>query len=116
MYKVHLENGKDQFTLNYREYVYDGIYKIRSIASVEWFDKQGVLVGNDYTNFIRIPDWMKSYSESEWEKIPKVAGTSHKTVEKPLSTTVNSKKLKVTPLKELIARGTIIIIQNNIPI
>lgn len=105
MYKVHLECGKEKFTLNYRDYIYDGVYKVRSVASVEWFDKEGVLVGNDYTNFIQIPDWMKSYNESEWEKIPRSAGTAHKTVEKPLGTVVASKKLKVTPLKELISRG-----------
>ena len=116
MYKVHLESGKEKFTMNYREYVYDGVYKVRSIASVEWFDKEGVLVGNDYTNFIQVPDWMKSYSESEWEKIPRSVGNAHKNLEKPLSTVITNKKLKVTPLRDLITRGIFSSIQNNTPI
>lgn len=62
MYKVHLEAGKDKYSMNYREYVYDGTYKVRSIASIDWFEKEGILVGNDYTNFIRIPTWMKSHN------------------------------------------------------
>jgi hypothetical protein len=104
MYKVHLEAGKEKFTLNYREYVYDGVYKIRSIANIDWFEKEGILLGNDYTNFIQIPEWMKSYNESEWEKVV-VPKNSNKHVEKALTTVVGNKKLKVTSLKEIINRG-----------
>ena len=117
MFKVQLEGSKDKFTMNYRDYVCDGIYKIRSVAKVEWFEKQGVLVGNDYTCFIRIPDWMKSYNSADWgDKLLK--GVVHKDAVHKLSTRIDNpkaSKLKVTPLQELINRGTFLITQAITP-
>lgn len=70
-FKVFLTDGTNKYELNHRENVERGIYKVRSIASVEWEEDKGVLIGNDYTNFIHVPDWMKSAKSTEWEKLNK---------------------------------------------
>lgn len=70
-YKVFLTDNVNLYELNHRESVERGVYKVRSIASVEWHEDKGILIGNDYTNFIHIPDWMRSAKGSEWEKLNK---------------------------------------------
>jgi hypothetical protein len=36
---------------------------------LSWSDNKCNLVGNDFTNFLEISDWMKSYQSKEWQKI-----------------------------------------------
>lgn len=55
----------------HREPIDKGIYKVRSIAALEWEENGGILVGNDYTNFLAVPDWMKSFKDKEWDKFKK---------------------------------------------
>lgn len=99
MYKVHLRIRKDRLIINFNQYLCEGVYKIRSIGRYEWIGDTCLLVGNDYTNFIQIPDWMTSYKEFTWEEIPRPKGGSLLNSQKILSTVVKENNLRVTSLK-----------------
>lgn len=45
------------------------MYKIRSVAAAKWEEKHCSLAGNDYTYFLEISSWMKSYDSKEWDKL-----------------------------------------------
>jgi len=47
--------------MNFTRPIEPGVYKVRSIAQAKWEEKFCSLAGNDYTTFIEIPSWMKSY-------------------------------------------------------
>jgi hypothetical protein len=55
--------------LNYARNIEPGVYKIRSVANVKWEEKLGTLIGNDYTYFLEIANWMKSYDSKEWDRL-----------------------------------------------
>jgi hypothetical protein len=61
-----------------------GVYKVRSIADSSWIGKKCILIGNDYTCFLEIPNWMKSHDHKNWEKLVEVKNTadSKKEIEK----------------------------------
>jgi hypothetical protein len=61
LYKIILTNEKDEFHMNFTRPIEPGVYKVRSIAQAKWEEKFCSLAGNDYTTFIEIPSWMKSY-------------------------------------------------------
>ena len=61
-FKLKLTNEKDIFHLNYTRYIDPGVYKIRSVADVQWQNKIGNLSGNDYTFFLEVSPWMLSYN------------------------------------------------------
>lgn len=56
-----MTNTSNEFEINYNYDVKPGIYKIRSIADFGWSGKKCILVGNDYTCFLEVPSWMKSF-------------------------------------------------------
>ena len=60
-YKVQMTNTVNEFEINYCDEVTAGVYKIRSIADLSWINKKCHLIGNDYTCFLEIPNWMKSH-------------------------------------------------------
>ncbi len=60
-FRIKLTNEKEDYVLNYTRNIEPGVYKIRSVADVKWEDKVGYLTGNDYTYFLEISPWMKSY-------------------------------------------------------
>jgi len=56
--------------MKYNHNVQAGVYKIRSVAQVRWEDnKLASLIGNDYTYFLEIPNWMKSHESKEWDRL-----------------------------------------------
>lgn len=88
------------------------MYKIRSVADAKWEDRVCTLTGNDYTYFLEISSWMKSFDPKEWDRL---VPTNEKTRKikraKVESTTTNGKKkLNKLTLKELIAKGIFSII------
>jgi hypothetical protein len=91
--------------LNYTRSIEPGVYKIRSVADVRWEDKVGHLTGNDYTYFLEISNWMKSYDSKEWDRLvpdSKARKIQRATIESVVTT---KKKLNKLTLKELIAKG-----------
>jgi hypothetical protein len=89
-FKLSLTDSVNRYELIHREQIDNGIYKVRSIANLEWDEDGGILLGNDYTNFILVPDWMKSAKEKEWEKPRRPAGIKKRQGKSELKT-----KLKV---------------------
>jgi hypothetical protein len=73
-FKLSLTDSVNRYELIHRDHIDNVIYKVRSIANIEWDEEGGILLGNDYTNFILMPDWMKSANEKEWEKPLRPAG------------------------------------------
>lgn len=71
-----MTNTVNDFEINYNYEVHPGVYKVRSIADFSWSGKKCILIGNDYTNFLEISNWMKSHEPKEWEKLvpPKNVG------------------------------------------
>lgn len=41
-----------------------GVFKVRGIAKIKWTGSEGEIIANDYTWAIRIPEYMRSYSEA----------------------------------------------------
>lgn len=78
-YKLTLTDSVNQYELVHREHIEKGVYKVRSIANLVWEGEKAIMSGNDYTNFLLVPHWMKSHKEKEWEKEKpkKVRKTSH---------------------------------------
>jgi hypothetical protein len=69
-WKITLTDAKNNaFIMNHNRNITSGVYKIRSIADYASVNGKCVLRGNDYTNFIEISEWMKSYQSKEWEKL-----------------------------------------------
>jgi hypothetical protein len=56
--------------MNYCEELNPGVYKVRSIADLSWNGNKYILIGNDYTCFLSIANWMKSYDSKDWETLP----------------------------------------------
>lgn len=54
--------------MNYCEEINPGVYKVRSIADLFWNGNKYILIGNDYTCFLSIANWMKSYDSKDWER------------------------------------------------
>jgi hypothetical protein len=107
-WKVSLTDSKNNFTLLHTRYVKNGVYKVRSIANLSWTEKQCNLMGNDFTNFLEVADWMKSYQPASWDKL--TAEKSTITVENDkLATKILNRKRgavpKETTLKDLIRQG-----------
>jgi hypothetical protein len=65
-----LTDSKNIFQLLHSRPIKNGVYKVRSIANISWNEKNCNLTGNDYTNFIEVANWMKSYQPAQWEKLP----------------------------------------------
>lgn len=68
-WRISLTDTKNNYQLLHSRSVKIGVYKVRSIANATWNEKQCNLVGNDFTNFLEIADWMKSYQPANWEKL-----------------------------------------------
>ena len=107
-WKVSLTDSKNNFTLLHTRNVKNGVYKVRSIANLSWTEKQCNLMGNDFTNFLEVADWMKSYQPASWDKL--TAEKSTITVENDkLATKILNRKRgavpKETTLKDLIRQG-----------
>lgn len=88
--------------------VRNGVYKVRSIANLSWTEKHCNLVGNDFTNFLEVGDWMKSSQPANWDKLTPEKSTI--TVEnEELSTKIVNRKRTAFPkeitLDELIKKG-----------
>lgn len=106
-FKVRLTNEKDDYVLNYTRSIEPGVYKLRSVADVRWEDKIGHLSGNDYTYFLEISSWMKSYDPKEWDRLipdPKARKIQRVKIESSVSVP-KTKKINKLTLKELIAKG-----------
>jgi hypothetical protein len=86
-----------------------GVYKVRSIAESSWNEKQCTLRGNDYTNFIEVPEWMKSFQPSQWEKLTVEKGqiqTESDSLHTKILFEKRGEKRKYTTLRDLIKKGT----------
>lgn len=87
-----------------------GIYKVRSVADMHWNNKICHLVGNDYTFFMRISPWMKSYHEKEWEKVQPTGKQVERKERARLETKILNERRgnarSVITLKQLISKGT----------
>jgi hypothetical protein len=106
-FKIRLTNEKEDFQLNYTRRIEPGVYKIRSVADSKWEDKLCSLTGNDYTYFLEISSWMKSFDPKEWDRLvvtneSKVRKIKRAKIE---STVLTKKKLNKLTLKELISKG-----------
>lgn len=90
-FKLLLTDSVNLYELVHREQIEKGVYKVRSIANITWEGDRAVLSGNDYTNFLLVPQWMKSYKEKEWEKEKpkKTRKASHSAKEGRLTTKLN---------------------------
>jgi hypothetical protein len=64
-----LSDNKNNFSLLHTRPVKLGVYKVRSIANSSWTEKNCNLIGNDFTNFLEVADWMKSYQPANWDKL-----------------------------------------------
>lgn len=103
-----MTDSVNNFQLLHSRPIRNGVYKVRSIANSSWNEKQCTLIGNDFTNFLEIADWMKSYQPVNWDKL---------TVEKSTITTENDhlttkilkekrgEKRKSITLRDLIKKG-----------
>lgn len=106
-FKIRLTNEKEDYQLNYTRSIEPGVYKIRSVADAKWEDKLCSLTGNDYTYFLEIQPWMKSYDAKEWDRLVASESKVRKIKRAKLESTVLSrnKKLNKLTLKELISKG-----------
>ncbi len=68
-WRISMNDTKNNFQLLHTRPVKNGVYKLRSIADAFWTEKQCNLVGNDFTSFLEVADWMKSYQATNWEKL-----------------------------------------------
>jgi hypothetical protein len=66
---MNLTDNKNKFQLLHSRPVKNGVFKVRSIAASSWNEKQCNLSGNDFTNFLEVADWMKSYAPANWDKL-----------------------------------------------
>jgi hypothetical protein len=64
-----MTDTKHTFTMLHSRNIKAGVYKVRSVANASWNEKTCTLTGNDFTNFLEVADWMKSYNSKDWEKI-----------------------------------------------
>jgi hypothetical protein len=107
-WRISLTDTKNNFTLLHTRQVKNGVYKVRSIANLSWTEKQCNLIGNDFTNFLEVADWMKSYQPASWERVAAEKSTITSENE-TLSTKIINRKRGVPPkeitLKELIRKG-----------
>ena len=78
-FKVKMSNSVNNFEMNYCYELEPGVYKLRSIADISQNGKKHILIGNDYTCFLRIPSWMKSHDSKSWEKLAKAKSSETKT-------------------------------------
>lgn len=95
-------------------YVEPGVYKVRSVAEAKWEQKFCSLSGNDYTFFLEIANWMKSYDAKEWDRLVCSPEAMKKKIKRSKIETkilVNSKKIKSMTLKELFSKGNVDVIQ-----
>lgn len=103
-----MTDTKNNFQLLHTRPVKNGVYKVRSIANSSWTEKQCNLIGNDFTNFLEIADWMKSYQPANWERLQAEKSTIV-TENDQLATKIlrekRGEKRKFTALKDLIKRG-----------
>ncbi len=106
-FKIRLTNQKEEYQLNYTRSIEPGVYKIRSVADAKWDDRTCTLTGNDYTYFLEISSWMKSFDPKEWDRLVPTQEKNRKIKRaKVESTTIaGKKKLNKLTLKELIAKG-----------
>ena len=75
---------------------------------MSWNENQCNLVGNDFTNFLEISDWMKSYQSKEWEKLTpekSTIATEHENLATKILGERGSKSRKFSSLKDLILKG-----------
>jgi len=94
--------------MNYNKYIEPGVYKVRSIANIRWEDSRlATLTGNDYTYFLEISSWMRSYDSKEWEKFNPGSEANKKRARRAKieSKVLNKQKLKTTTLKDLYLGG-----------
>ena len=64
-----MTDTKNIFSLLHSRPVKAGVYKVRSIANFSWNEKQCSLTGNDFTYFLEVSEWMKSYQPTQWDKL-----------------------------------------------
>lgn len=111
-FRICLTNDKEDYQLNYTRSIEPGVYKIRSVAETKWDEKLCSLTGNDYTYFLEIQPWMRSFDSKEWDKLVPSESKVRKIKRAKLESTVLSrKKLNKLTLKELIAKGSSCLMQ-----
>jgi hypothetical protein len=106
-----LTDSKNSFQLLHSRPIRTGVYKVRSIANASWNEKQCTLVGNDFTNFLEISDWMKSFTPANWDKLS-VEKSTIATENDHLTTKIlrekRGEKRKSITLRDLIKKGIIL--------
>ena len=110
-WKISLTDSKNNFNLLHNRPVKNGVYKVRSIANLSLKEKSFNLVVNDFTNFLEVADWMKSFQPANWDKLTPEKSVITVENEKLFTKILNRKRgafPKETTLKELIRRGNFI--------
>lgn len=87
-----MTDNKNNFQLLHTRHIKNGVYKVRSIANSQWTEKQCNLIGNDFTNFLEIADWMKSFQPTNWDKLNAEKGTIAVEHEQLSTKIISSKK------------------------
>jgi hypothetical protein len=83
------------------------------VADAKWEERVCSLSGNDYTFFLEISPWMKSYDAKEWDRLSCSSAEAMKKkvrrakIESRVLTA--NKKIKKVTLKELFSRGTLLV-------